>query len=163
MNNDLFTYDYVVSDELRTQGIKNMLGLLAMLRSMHWEYYTSHWKVKGVAFYGNHLLFSRLYENVEKEFDGLAEKILGLFNDVSGINSIPQMGMALKYLASVEEIDCCFERALTMEKMFLDSIKECKNSCESGGILTPGLENLLDDLYDAHESHVYLIQQSLRD
>lgn len=153
--------EMVVSDELTTQAIKNMLGILAMLRTMHWEFYTSHWKVKGLSFYGDHLLFARLYGNVEKEFDSWAEKIMGTINQTTGIDSIPQMGMAIKWLARIEQIDCCFDRALSLENMFLDGIKECKRSCDSGGLLTIGIENMLDQMFDDHEGHVYLIKQKL--
>lgn len=154
---------FVVSDELENMGVKALLGVLAMLRAMVWEYYTSHWKVRGFTFYGNHLLFSRLYEHIQGEFDGLAEKIIGVAGeDPAGIDTLPQMTMAQAWLSSIDHIDCRFERAENMERMLLDAIKQAKDACEAGGLLSPGIENMLDQMYDDHEGHIYLIQQTLK-
>ena len=155
---------FVVSDELENMGVKALLGLLAVLRAMVWEYYTSHWKVRGVDFYGNHLLYARMYEHIQGEVDDLAEKILGVAGgDPAGLDPIPQMEMAQRWLFSVEHIDCRFERAEKMERALLDAIKQASDACEAGGLLSPGVDNMLDQMYDDHEGHIYLIQQSLKD
>ncbi len=152
-----------LADNVEDGGLKAMLGLLATLRAMVWEYYTSHWVVKGFTFYGNHLLFTRLYEQVLEEVDAMAEKIVGVSQgDVTGLNVLSQMDVARSLLASIDNIECRFERGLKLEGMLLDGIVQAKQMVEAAGMLTPGIENMLDDLYDSHEGHVYLIQQTLK-
>jgi DNA-binding ferritin-like protein len=154
---------FVVSEELESLGVKSLLGLLAMLRAMVWEYYTSHWRVKGIDFYGNHLIYERLYEHTQTEVDKMAEKILGITNEEpQGFSPLPQMEMAQRWLSGIQHIDCSFERAEQLENMFLDAVRQAKESCEAAGLLTPGIENMLDQMYDDHEEHLYLIKQTLK-
>ena len=40
--------------------------VLGLLRGQYWNYWTTHWQVKGENYYGNHLLFQRLYEAIEE-------------------------------------------------------------------------------------------------
>ena len=47
-----------------------LLQLLAILRALHWSHWTLHWKVKGDPFYGDHLMYQRLYEAVVEEING---------------------------------------------------------------------------------------------
>jgi DNA-binding ferritin-like protein len=64
-----------------------LLQLLAILRALQWSHQTAHWKVRGEPFYGDHLLFQKLYEAVGEEIDTLAEKNkkLGRDNERGGL------------------------------------------------------------------------------
>lgn len=131
--------------------------LLAYARACHWDFYTSHWTVKGDAFYGKHLLFQRLYEEIEPSFDGLAEKIIGTFNCHELLTSSNQMEMAKMWLSQVDTISCPFERSLALLEMGQLWIEKCLQMEMSTGIV-----NFLEDLADKQEDKIYLIQQHLR-
>ena len=47
--------------------VEKLQWLLACLRAQYWMYQQSHWQVMGPEYYGNHLLFERLYESVVKQ------------------------------------------------------------------------------------------------
>ena len=56
-----------------------LLDLWASLRSAHHVYWTLHWQAKGAPYYGDHLLYQRLYEARVKEIDRVAEAIAALY------------------------------------------------------------------------------------
>lgn len=56
-----------------------LLQLWASLHSAHRVYWTLHWRAKGQPFYGDHLLYQRLYEARVKEIDRVAETIAALY------------------------------------------------------------------------------------
>jgi len=49
--------------------------LFAVMKALYLSHWDAHWKVMGDSFYGDHLLFSRMYEGLVEEIDTLAEKI----------------------------------------------------------------------------------------
>ena len=53
--------------------------VLAVLRAQAWLYHTSHWQTMGPNFFGQHLLFERLYYGLPDQYDALAEKSVALF------------------------------------------------------------------------------------
>ena len=58
--------------------------VLGLLKGQYWNYWTTHWQAKGENYYGNHLLFQRIYEGMQGEIDTLAEKIVGYFDENFG-------------------------------------------------------------------------------
>lgn len=57
----------------------SLLDLWASLRSAHHVYWTLHWQAKGAPYYGDHLLYQRLYEARVKEIDRVAEAVAALY------------------------------------------------------------------------------------
>jgi DNA-binding ferritin-like protein len=144
--------------------LPQLLGCMQAMYHMHW---ISHWKVKGTPYYGDHLLFQRLYESMPNEIDGLAEKIVSMYGpDIicpnkqasyiqkwisefmstsSGSNSDPNMGI--------------IDRQLSMENRFQNIIKVVYKKLEAAGELSLGLDDFLQALANAHETHQYLLRQ----
>lgn len=54
---------------------------IATLKAMALIHQNSHWTTKGIPFYGDHLLFERLYNSALEDLDLAAEKFIGLFGD----------------------------------------------------------------------------------
>jgi len=148
----------LITEDLQCQSA--MKNLLAFLRAMHWNYWTTHWQVKGQPFYGDHLLFQRLYEGMAEEIDGTAEKIVGFFGSgaVDGHDSIDRAHNVLKRWAANPDI---LSRAVQSEQEFQLLIKGVYELIESKGHLTLGLDNFLQGLADVHETNLYLLQQRL--
>ena len=56
-----------------------LLDLWAALRSAHMVFWTLHWQARGAPYYGDHLLYQRLYEARVKEIDRVAEALAALY------------------------------------------------------------------------------------
>src|ERR1700722_1110267 len=56
---------------------------VATLRGMSIIFQQNHWLTKGPPFYGDHLLFERLYNDALKLLDMAAEKYIGVFGEQS--------------------------------------------------------------------------------
>jgi len=138
-------------------ALQNMLGFL---RAMHWNYWTAHWQVKGQTFYGDHLLFQRLYEGMTDEIDGMAEKIVGIYGSeaVGGHDSIDRAHNVLARWCGNPDL---YSRAIQTEQEFQILTKGTIDLLDSKGHLSIGLENFLQDLADKHETNLYLLRQRL--
>lgn len=136
-------------------ALQNLLGFL---RAMHWNHWTSHWQVKGQPFYGDHLLFQRLYEGMEGEIDSTAEKIVGLFGSeaVGGHDSIDRAHNVLKRWCDVPDL---YARALQSENELQMLLEQIRSLLQGKGHLSLGLDNFLQGLADTHETNIYLLQQ----
>lgn len=143
-------------------------GATAAARALGIVLQTCHWQASGDAFYGNHLLFERLYNDVIGEIDSLGEKSVGMSDEMSVdiVSQYEGIGAFLKKLLSprsdVPSSVDLLETALHAEKMFLGWLRMSIQVLEEDGTLTPGVENLLGGIADKHEEHVYLLQQVLR-
>lgn len=136
--------------------------LLAYLQGLYHTYQFMHWQVSGDNYYGDHLLFQRLYESVDKEIDPVAEKAIGLTNDPSTISPIQHSNLVSKYLAKFADgAEDGIHASLRAERGLLDLILQIKAALEHQGKLTDGLDNMLQGVADTHEGHVYLLQQRL--
>ena len=59
----------------KCQKMANMY--VAMLRAIYNVHQNNHWLTEGDNFYGNHLLFQRIYESAQENADLAAEKFIG--------------------------------------------------------------------------------------
>lgn len=144
----------------KTRG-RLLSGVLALMRAMYMHYQTAHWQTSGSDFYGDHLLFQRLYETLEEEIDMTAEKLIGLdgneFVDLSfQLNWTKIYG---EYLATES---CLVKRSLQLERVFQSVLARSYELLDSIDVLTLGLDDFLMSLASSHESHLYLLQQRLK-
>lgn len=153
--------------------MSDKLGLMlsggcAAARALAMILQTCHWQSSGDSFYGNHLLFERLYNDVLEEIDSLGERSVGLSDELAvDIKSqFDGMGAFLKKLVpsagSIPSQSDLIEVALNAEETFLGWVRMSIEVLEKDGSLTPGVENLLGGIADKHEEHVYLLQQVMR-
>lgn len=134
-----------------------MKELLATLQALEMYYKTGHWQVKNTIYYSDHLLLDRLSEEAGQRIDQVAEKAIGIDNDVTVVNlpeilkKVFEKTRTLPYAPS-ENVKF-FEAALTIEKQLiaLCTAVEAKSSV--------GVKNMLGDICDEAESRIYLIQQ----
>jgi len=150
------------------QGVVAIQWLLSLLRAQYMSYQNSHWQEVGEGAYGNHLLFQRLYQGVDDDdggiqddVDELAERMVGLFGNtvVDMKHLVPKMS---HWCLRWSEVSCHHARGLLSEQDFQQLCAYAMLALRTDGLLTPGLENLLQTLADRHESNVYLLQQVLR-
>lgn len=136
-------------------------NLHAVLRAMHWINWTSHWQVNGPFFLQNHEFLATLYTGVEKEIDGLAEKMVSKYGEdsVDAAQSLARVSQVVDKFLAEKDI---FKRALMMEETLCSAIKMVLESLETSDDLSPGWDNFIQGVCDHHEGNVYKLQQLLK-
>jgi DNA-binding ferritin-like protein len=142
-----------------------LAALLTVLKSASWMHQTHHWQTRGQSYYGDHLLFDRLYNDSVPFLDQVAERTIGL-----GSPSLVDPVIQAKHLAWC--ISNCYEGtkadegpngmvqlSLQMEQSVLEAIKVVLKELSGAGVLSDGTENLLQGIADKHEEFVYLLKQ----
>ena len=140
--------------------VEHLSHLLAYLRMMYLSYQTSHWQAKGPTYYGNHLLFQRLYESVQGEIDALAEKIVGYVGP-AGVELAGQTTLIRLLSEELAMIPDLHLRGLESETKAQHHIQRAYEAIKASGMMTLGLDDWLMATANAHESNVYLLQQVL--
>jgi hypothetical protein len=109
--------------------------LLSALKALAVVHQSHHWQTRGVTYYGDHLLFERIYGNVDGEVDGIAEKAVGF-----GPHLLVQ-----PIVVSTHQLMVLLHLAYA--------------GLEKSGLLSLGVDNRLQGIADKHEENIYLLQQ----
>ena len=115
-----------------------------------------HWHAAGENYYGDHLLFERLYGNLQEELDGVAERIIGLLGSEAAdpaTDAETAAKMTAKLMNGADPKDFA-EIAIGAEKALQSLLKDIMKEDT-----TDGLEDLIQGIASAHETHLYLLQQ----
>ena len=135
-------------------------GLLAILRGIQISGQEGHWRVKGANYYGDHLLLQRIYESVDKEIDGLGERIVAY----AGPDFIDTSAVLEKALTLVKEWSKKRDpmaQALVAEESLQLAIKATYDALKASGNLSLGMDDFLMAMADAHDTNRYLLRQRL--
>ena len=158
-NKDKFKTAYL--DPAQGEAAKHFLShILGALRAQYLMYQTAHWQTKGPAYYGNHLLFQRLYGSVQVEIDAVAEKLVG-YTGIDSVNLPVQIELIEKYCSRWCQIENLHERGLQSEKDMQKLFKATYENLKAQGSLPLGLDDWLMATASAHETNTYLLQQVL--
>jgi hypothetical protein len=139
----------------------SLASLASMDHALYLLHQSAHWQSSGPTYYGDHLMFQRLYKPINKEIDSLGERAVGL-GDPRLVCPLTTSQMALDLLQAwgkghrVDAPKRLVQLSLYAEKCFLKAIKEAMAQPASDGVL-----NLLQGIADTHEGNVYLLQQRL--
>lgn len=135
--------------------------LLAATRALAQLHQSHHWQVSGDTFYGDHMLFDKLYTNTNDEVDKIAEKLVGLATPKM-VDAVAISAQSYRILSELYDTNKNIsECSLTAEKLYLSTIEFVSTSLYRQNLLTYGLDNLLGDIADKHEEHIYLLKQKL--
>lgn len=140
--------------------------LLANLRALHCIHHTHHWQALGDSFYGDHLLFGRLYDAIAGEIDSLGEKVVGM-GSIENVKLDLQMSQVMQFVAqakanpmqAIPQKDDLAKCSMMCELDFLRNCSLTQKLLEEQGLLTGGISNMLEGFEDVHEGHVYLLKQ----
>jgi DNA-binding ferritin-like protein len=138
--------------------------LLVHLRFLAHVHQTHHWTCKGDAFFGDHLMFEKLYNQTIEDIDAIAEKAVGLGSEETvGLPlQVKQLARLTEQYGSSLTIPRAGElarRSMTAEINFLKIAANMSCSLKEAGLMTRGLDNLLAGIEDRHEGHVYFLKQ----
>jgi DNA-binding ferritin-like protein len=135
---------------------------IASLKGMALIHQHSHWSTRGVAFYGDHLLFERLYNSALKDLDLAAEKFIGLLGD-EVLDYDLQNELLHGVLQKYKNLEGSpLEMSLAMEKDFLKFSLQAYHAFEDADKLTLGMDDMLMAIASQREESVYLLQQALK-
>lgn len=138
--------------------------VLVHLRYLAMVHQTHHWVARGDAFYGDHLMFQRMYDKVIEEIDAVAEKAVGSgsehnVNLMLQTSQLQQLSKAFGSPQTVPQTSDLAKASLVAECNFLKILKAACESMQGNGTCTPGIENMLQGIADAHEGHIYLLKR----
>lgn len=138
--------------------------LLVHLRYLNIMHHSHHWTCKGDSFYGDHQLFQRLYEATESEIDSIGERAVGL-GMTDNVNlflqnaQLQRLTEGYNMLSTIPQSTELAHRSLAAEKNFLVFVALAAERLREQGLLSRGLDNMLQGIEDQHETHVYLLKQ----
>lgn len=142
---------------LTAPGAENAcVRVLVTLQAIERHHHAAHLQASGESSYGDHLLFQRLYTDLQHEIDGLSEKMVAAFGEAC-VDAGVRAADAAELLAEWVQSDDTLERALDAEIQLQDVVEDALAED-----LSPGLENFFQDLADSHEAAIYLLQQRIR-
>lgn len=171
MAGELFMKEVPIYDG-QGEDYVDLAVFLGALRALYIIHQSHHWQSQGKTFYGDHLLFQRLYEGVAPEIDQVAEKLVGL-GGASLTNYFAQMHHMHAFMKAVSNKDKSpSEVSLLAEAVFIEMgnlmltrLAEARKGADEtmymANLATPGLTNMVEGILDLHESHVYLLGQRL--
>lgn len=138
--------------------------VLAALRALRWSYHTKHWMVSGGHFYGDHLLFERLYDgkpSLDDAADSLAEKMVAIFGPAAVCSRAiwPLSGAFLD--RGMAANDCPYRQSLAMEAELQSRLSKTYATLKAKKALSLGMDDLLMSLANEREQAIYLLQQRL--
>lgn len=134
---------------------------IASLKAIALIHQFNHWTTKGSSFYGDHLLFERLYNSALEDLDLAAEKFIGLFGD-DCINYDLQIELLHKVMLNYKNLEGSpIEMSLAVEKDFLKFSKDAYDCFERESTLSLGLDDMVMAIASKREESVYLLKQSL--
>lgn len=143
-------------------------ALVAVLRAAALVHQTHHWQTRGDTFYGDHLLYERLYNESLDMIDRVAERGVGSGHRllVHPVIQSTQVGALVKFLCGDIQVDPSPDDYAAIgfmtEVYVLSFLGMAYQALQASQLLTNGTENLLQDVSDKHESFVYLLRQRVQ-
>lgn len=135
---------------------------VATLRAIYLIEQHCHWTVKGTAFYGDHLLFERLYKSAQDNADLAAEKAIGCFGQ-EAVEYKSQCELMHKIVAKYADLqDKPVEQALAIEKDFLAMAEKAFKQIEEAGEMDLGIDDMMTEISSKRQEAVYLLGQVLK-
>lgn len=135
--------------------------ILFCLRSLSMYYQSAHWQCKNTVFYGDHLLFERLYGSAEGKVDTVAEKLIGVNEGADKVSApfmikgVYEKIKSLPFNASENSI--YFKSVLKLEEELQDACKQYDAAQEN----SLGARNLVADIADEGQGRIYLVKQRI--
>jgi DNA-binding ferritin-like protein len=135
--------------------------VLAGLQALAALHQTHHWSTRGTAYYADHLMFERLYNDSLEFIDQVAERAVGIGDPAAifALHQIKHQYQLLEVFGIATTPDEMVEVSLKAETSFLEMLDQTIANMEVEGSMTHGISNLLEGVADGHEVFVYLLRQ----
>jgi DNA-binding ferritin-like protein len=135
---------------------------VATLKAIALIHQHNHWTTRGKMFFGDHLLFEKLYNSAQEDLDLAAEKFMGVFGDEC-LDYDLQADLLNKVLLKYKNLDGSpAEMSLAAEKDFLKFSQDAYDCFEAEGRMTLGVDDMVMEIASHREESVYHLQQTLK-
>lgn len=132
---------------------------LGMTEALQMMLHSHHWETQGPTYFADHQLFQRLYTAMDAQIDQLGERVVGLSKEPKLVNYFSRMKVKQKFLETCTTPDPYMVVSLAAEKAYIHIGEKLMDRLKEAGLLTRGLEQMLGNILDVHETHVYLLDQ----
>ena len=143
---------------MNEKSVKIAALYIATLKAISLIHQANHWLSKGNSFYGDHLLFERIYNSALEDLDSAAEKMVGLFGE-DCLNCELQNKLLYEVLSKYQTPD--MKASLMVEEDFILFSQKAYDLFDYEGTLSLGLDDLLMATANSRETSIYLLQQAL--
>lgn len=131
---------------------------VAFLRAVALIHQNHHWTTKGREFYGNHLLFERIYNGTLEDIDLMAERFIGVYGDAT-------LDLALQSKIIQQTLDKYagdepIKGSLKVEEEFLKLSEHIYEVLKNEDVLSLGTDDAIMSVASNHENHTYLLKQA---
>lgn len=152
--------DYENKNRLLSSAGKAMSKYTAILRGLVIIYHHAHWTAQHESFYGDHLLFDKLYKETTSHMDDAAEKTVGVFGaeHLSMENHIKTAHEFVSDIFRKKSSDPA-QICLLAEETFLEFSKQLYDMLKENKTMTLGVDDMIMATASDHERHVYLLKQ----
>lgn len=147
-------------------ALPSILTILRALASVHQSH---HWLTYGASFVGDHALFEELYDNVNEEIDKVAERAVGSGSPLETLHPAVQLRQVTLVVEALcgngettgegENPDSYVATSLKAERGFLQGVGYVAEALKQANALSRGTDNLLGEIEDQHEKHVFKLSQ----
>ncbi len=154
----------VVADPQALANDQSSLWLMMLgdLKALYDAYYSAHWRSYGDPYYGDHLMYQRLYGDLVDEIDSIAERALGITGNDAIVEPTTLLSTEMSCLKALVMPGEFAGSMLEAEKRFLQRLKTMLDTLRAGALLSDGTENLIQGIADKHEEHVYILSRRIR-
>ena len=131
--------------------------LLSNLITLKYQAKNAHWNCRGILFYQFHLLFDRIYDDIEGPIDRLAEKMRGMDLAANGdINAIAESN-------TIPKVKSESQSGLEFCRDLLESINTVRamNNTLMSETTDQSLLNILADTQETLDTFKYLLSSHL--
>lgn len=148
---------------------EHMVSLLGCLRSAGVWFHAAHNLTKGTGFAGDHVnIYGVIYQALVEDYDGAAEKAIGISGDESVACPHKVMAVALekmdKYASpSGASAAAIASTALQIVRDLNDHVESLFASLEADGELPLGLNDFLAAAANDYTKYIYLLQQRVKE
>lgn len=119
-----------------------------------------HWNTESRLFYQDHLLFERIYEEVDGSIDTFAENIRKLQMKVPAGLGVLNSISAIEDCVDEDDAEGMVQELLNDSNMLIDVFRDLFDMAEAVG--EHGLSNFLADRQDAFSKHSWMLRSSLK-
>lgn len=145
---------------MKEQLVDRMKVVLADTFAFYLKTHQYHWNVEGPDFPQYHEFLSNLYEEVYGSIDRIAEEIRALGEYAPGSFSRFQQLSSIVDSTSAPSAGEMFNTLASDNQIVLSSLMETYRLAEEYNEI--GLSNFLQDRYDAHKKHAWMLSSILK-
>ena len=136
--------------------------LLCRLHALYAIHKSAHWQVVSEPYYGDHLMFQRLYTPLDAEIDKLAERMVYVVGPETVDADVISGGSHDMVMTWLAEETCPYHRGLVAEEQLVECAERAMDTIEASGKLSLGWGDFLGSIASQHEEHLYLLSSRLQ-